>query len=440
MSDPILGPNGWECDNTTTAIPRAVFDASTGGIEIIGADAPMLTTAHLRLKNTGIRIMDGRIAATHAVDGTSGTTYSAVFTLAEVPDAVWPIYANGGASPITINAVSACAVSESDLNGNSATIAVGDVSTNNVVPVSPGTTQPGLIIGNRILIDNPAGSKMVQVRAHVAAGAGTITTMGNGAGGTDSYTNWATRTGMVHAFRAQTGNQTATAGAFTSTTNVSYCPIIGVKYIARGRVVTVMVTGDSIDSGRGTYRFDAPVWQALRSKTRSGYAVEFANLAWAGSGTANNRNTTGIAFAAGIVPDILLRPIASPNDITSSIADSVVTTWRQTAAITSDACQQYGVTFVPRTMCPANSSIDTPTGAENWGADDVKRRAMNDEMRLWRARGIRVADFDAAIRASAANANGQVPIADGFTTDAIHPSDAGNAAIAALMLTHAVLP
>lgn len=33
MRDPILGPNGWECDNTTTAIPRVVFDDSTGGID-----------------------------------------------------------------------------------------------------------------------------------------------------------------------------------------------------------------------------------------------------------------------------------------------------------------------------------------------------------------------------------------------------------------------
>lgn len=33
MSDPILGPNGWECDNTTTAIPVAVRNPSTGGID-----------------------------------------------------------------------------------------------------------------------------------------------------------------------------------------------------------------------------------------------------------------------------------------------------------------------------------------------------------------------------------------------------------------------
>lgn len=32
MSDPILGPNGWECDNTTTAIPVAVRNPFTGRI------------------------------------------------------------------------------------------------------------------------------------------------------------------------------------------------------------------------------------------------------------------------------------------------------------------------------------------------------------------------------------------------------------------------
>lgn len=37
MSDPILGPNGWECDNKTTAIPVAVRNPSTGGIDLIAS-------------------------------------------------------------------------------------------------------------------------------------------------------------------------------------------------------------------------------------------------------------------------------------------------------------------------------------------------------------------------------------------------------------------
>ena len=35
MSDPILGPNGWECDNKTTAIPVAVRNPSTGRIDFL---------------------------------------------------------------------------------------------------------------------------------------------------------------------------------------------------------------------------------------------------------------------------------------------------------------------------------------------------------------------------------------------------------------------
>ena len=433
------GAKGNEANFVTDANGNVVGLVGPSGGTEVGA---LVNSIRLRQKNVGIRIFDGRIAATHAVDGTSGTTYAATFTLAAVPDAIYPIYANGNTgSTITLNAVSACAVPDTDFNGNSQSLTVGSVATKNTIPVSPGTTQQGWLVGERILLDNPNGYNRVHIRAHVAAGAGTITIMGNGSNGSsDDFTNWATRSGLEHIFRQQTGNNTTTAGAFTSTTNVSYSPIVGLVYIARGRVFSVMVSGDSIDSGRGTYHSDSPVWQAIRSKARAGYAVEFANIGWAGSTTGNNRSNHLTAFAAGIVPDILIRPTTSPNDISTSIPDSMVKTWRQTAAIIFDDCRQYGVTFIPRTMCPANSNIDTPTGSENYGSDDAKRVAWNAEVLSWRENGVFVADWDSPVAAAAANANGQVPFASGMTTDSIHPNDTGNAAIAAQMLLDGVLP
>lgn len=63
MRDPILGPNGWECDNTTTAIPRVVTDPATGGSDIFAANAafdtrriPRLTT--LAVQNFAIHAQD----------------------------------------------------------------------------------------------------------------------------------------------------------------------------------------------------------------------------------------------------------------------------------------------------------------------------------------------------------------------------------------------
>lgn len=390
----------------------------------------------------GFYVFEGRIAATHTPDAASGTTYSAVFTLPIAVDAVEPIFANGGGSAYTVTAMSAAAIPDdgSDINGNSQTLTVGSVTGKDTVPASPGTSQPGLLLGNRMLLANPNGYRSVMVRCHLPNTAGSVTMMGSGAGGTDSFTNWATRSDERVSFRAQTGNQTATAGAFTSTTQVSYCPIIGVKFYARGVVYTIMLTGDSIDSGRGTYRADGPVRQAIRNMARSGYAVSVANLAWAGSSSTNNRGTAALAFAAGLVPDMLIRSGASPNDTGGAISDATtVQAWRAAAAESRAACAQYGVECAFRTGIPANHAGDTPAGSESWGATDSLLQAWNTELLAQRARGVRVWDWWSVV-AGTVGPGGNVTFAPGMTSDGTHPSDEGNAAIAAAMAASGLLP
>lgn len=415
---------------------------STFFAEAVGADATSTgyPVSGGGRKQHGLYIFEGRIAATHTPDGTSGTTYSAVFTLPAVVDAVEPIFANGGAGTYTVGAMSAAAVPDDDLNGNSQTLTVGSVVGKDTVPALAGTSQPGLLLGNRMLLANPNGYRKVMVRAFLPNTSGSVTMMGSGAGGTDSFTNWASRTDELASFRAQTGNQTATAGAFTSTTQVSYCPIIGVKFYARGAVYTVMLTGDSIDSGRGTYRADGPVRQAIRSMARSGYAVSVANLAWAGSSSTNNRGTAALAFAAGLVPDMLIRSGTSPNDTGGAISDaSTVQAWRAATAESRAACAAYGVECAFRTGIPSNHAGDTPPGTETWGATDSLMQAWNAEMLSWRSRGVRVWDWWSVV-AGAVGPGGNVAMAPGMTTDGVHPSDAGNAAIAAAMVASGLLP
>lgn len=407
---------------------------------------PLILRAHKMSsappKQHGLYVFEGRIAATHTPDGTSGTTYEAVFPLPIAPDAIEPIFANGGVGAYTITAVSAAAVPDdgSDLNGNSQTLTVGSVVDKDTVPALVGTAQPGLLLGNRMLLANPNGYKSVMIRAHLPNTAGSTTMMGSGANGTDSFTNWATRTGEIVSFRQQTGNQTGTAGAFTSTTQVSYCPIIGVKFYARGLVYTIMLTGDSIDSGRGTYKADGPLRQAIRSMSRSGYAVSVANLAWAGSASTNNRGTAALAFAAGLVPDLLLRSGASPNDTSGAITDSsTVQAWRAAAAESRAACSSYGVEVAFRTGVPANHSGDTPAGSESWGATDSLLQAWNAEMLSWRSLGVRVFDWWTSV-AGSVGPGGNVAFAAGMTTDGTHPDDEGNAAIAGDMMATGLLP
>lgn len=413
-----------------------------GNVIISAAAQALVSRGGNPPKQHGLYIFEGRIAATHTPDAGTGTTYSAVFQLPISADAVEPIFANGGAGTYTITAMSAAAVPDdaSDLNGLSQTLTVGSVVGKDTVPVLAGTNQPGLLLGNRMLLANPNGYKKVMLRCHLPNTAGSVTMMGSGANGTDSFTNWASRAHELASFRQQTGNQTATAGAFTSTTQVSYCPIIGVKFYSRGLVYTIMLTGDSIDSGRGTYKADGPLRQAIRSMSRSGYAVSVANLAWAGSSSTNNRGTAALAFAAGLVPDMLMRSGASPNDTGGAITDSsTVQAWRAAAAESRAACAAYSVEAAFRTGIPANHAGDTPAGAESWGATDSLLQAWNAEMLSWRSLGVRVFDWWRSV-AGAVGPGGNVAFAAGMTTDGTHPDDEGNTAIAADMVATGLLP
>lgn len=425
----------------TNAVIAATDASGIVKLRVGSVDAMLAQGAILRPKQHGIYVFDGRIAATHTPDGTSGTTYSAVFTLAEVPDAVEPIFANGGTSTYTISAMSAASVSEGDMNGASSTLTVGDITGADTVPARAGTAQPGLLTGNKMLLNNPSASNMVMIRAYLPNTSGSVTMLGNGASGaSDSFTNWATRTGSVVSFRQQTDNKTATAGAFTSTTQISYSPIIGCKFYCRGRVLTVMVSGDSIDSGRGTYLCDTPVRQAINLLTRRGYSVSVANLAWAGAASANNRNTPGIAFAAGLVPDMLVRSAASPNDTSGAITDSsTVTVWRQSVGEVLAACAAYDVDCAFRTGIPANHAGDTPAGGESWGATDSLMQGWNTEVLSWRSRGVRVFDWWTPV-AGSVGPGGNVAFASGATTDGTHPSMSGNTLIAAAMAATGYLP
>lgn len=441
MSSGIVN-NPWQQIGAPQPIPLTETDTAPLAPQLSAAEVAIIRSSVSRAGNRqyGLYIFEGRIAATNTPDGASGTTYTAVFPLPDVVDAIEPIFGNGGGSAYTVSAMSAAAVPDDDLNGNSQTLTVGSVTGKDTVPALVATSQPGLLLGNRMILANPNGHRKVMVRAFLPSTSGSVTMMGSGANGTDSFANWATRTEELVSFRAQTGNQTGTAGAFTSTTQVSYCPIIGVKFYARGAVYTIMLTGDSIDSGRGTYKADGPVRQAIRNMTRSGYAVSVANLAWAGSSSTNSRGTAALAFAAGLVPDMLIRSGASPNDTGGAISDATtVQAWRAAAAESKAACAQYNVECAFRTGVPANHSGDTPAGAETWGATDSLLQAWNAELLSWRARGVRVWDWWRSV-AGAVGPGGNVTFAAGMSSDGTHPSDAGNAQIAADMVATGLLP
>ena len=251
-----------------------------------------------------------------------------------------------------------------------------------------------------------------------------------GNGSSDDYANWATRTdGLLWCARQQNGDQITTPSGFTSTTNTIQSPICGVQFLARGKVVTVMSFGDSITEGRGTYINEGFILPACQNITnKNGVAVSYANCGW--SGLPSNGSTGFYQRAIDVLegpikPNILVIPNGSPNDY-STVTDAIVATERYGLEQVLQACADNGV--VPLVWCvfPANSSIDTPAGAENYGSTDSVRVAWNAEVLTWRARGIAVADTSTVLNGNV-NANGQIPMLAGSTTDGIHPNDTGNA-------------
>jgi len=396
-------------------------------------------------KNSGIYAFDGRAKATHTVPGASGTAYRAIFTLPEAADSVEIICVNGSTGgSYTIDAMTAhCLDDTIDLNSLSAggSIVSASVAGADTVPAATGTDQPNYLICNPIQIDNPNGSRVVALTVHLQT-AQAVTVMGNGAdGASTNFTNWATRPGKVVAFRKMDMLTSAmtTAASFTSTTNISYSPIVGCRFHCRGKVVTILLSDDSIGSGQGTYKANSPLSQALDLVPRNGYSVSVANLAFAGASSANTLALLGNAFAAGFNPDYVLRMMGTPNDTGGAITTSVTKLWRQTLGSVNRLCGKYGAEAMFRTCIPANHAGDTPAGAESWGATDSLMQAWNAEALSWRERGVAVFDWWSSV-AGAIGPGGNVTFAAGLTTDGTHPNDEGNAAIVVDMVATRQLP
>lgn len=389
-------------------------------------------------QNAGLRIFDGRTAATFAVDAGLGNTFHAVFRVAQDFDWIEPIFANGNTGgSLTVASCKVSSVADfgsgagTTPNNNGGAWTTITLPSSGVIAAAPGANRRSYMVGarnicNTVTRTDGGTDALVAVRCFVAAGAGTITVLGAGASGaSDDFTNWATRTdGNVALFRAQTGDQVTTISGFTSTTNVSYSPIIGVRYGARGRVITVGTFGDSIDSGRGTYKaegFGNILCSQLSS--RATVAFEHANFAWSGTSMSLIRSHVEDAVAAGLIPDVAIYPNISPNDITPPwvAANSSAAAFRAHSiyqTLAANSCFPIEHTCVPSD--PAGGS------GKNYGTSDPLRVAYNALELTLNAKGMAVSDFATPL-SGATDGNGQVlPLSGTFLSDGLHPSDYGN--------------
>ena len=373
------------------------------------------------------RIFGGRMGT---LNNSTPATFQITTELAQHFDAVRVLFAN--TDLLISHAMRSVAVSvmadKADLNNAAGTfvVATRNALSRVYAELAPGTGRIAYTATDWIPISSIARTDggtnpLLVARAYMDAST-ILPVYGNG---TDDFTNWATRTGgRIWCSRQQAGVN-VTSG-FTSTTNTSQNPIIGFQYLARGKVITVAGCGDSITEGRGTYLnegFILPAVDALSSM--SGTAYEYMNCGWNGQSMSTFAERAIDILQSTIKPDVLVMPGASPNDISTTIAQSNIDAFRALRNRAIADARKAGVPVVIWTWLPSNTAV------KNYGSSDSFRTAYNTELLGMASKSLFVAD--AATPINGTTSGGQIQMGSTVQADGIHPNDTGNALITAVV-------
>ena len=402
-------------------LPVTASKTLTGGIKNITV-VSVVARPITRKGNLGTRILSGRMGV---FDNSTVKTFRAIIEVAAQGfDMVRPIFANGNAS--TTYTVAGCNVRAlANLTDALPSPTTATLPSSGVVAANP-SSRRSFLLGDWIDLtsvprtDGGYGA-LVCIDAHVST-ASNITILGNGT--SDNYTGWAARTNRKWIMRHNDGDCVTTPASFVSTTNRIQSPIIGLQYAARGRVITVMGVGDSITDGRGSIvgeGFGVPACEAMSS---SDLVFEWANMGWASANSGTFRRYLSDAIAAGIVPDVVVAPVGSPNSFAKPIVSASINDCRIAMAQINRDCGINYIQPVFWTVLPTNPVVN------DYNASDSLRRDYNAATLAYP--DTNVLDFSAAL-SGATDGDGQVGMLAGTTTDDIHPNDSGNAILAGIL-------
>lgn len=417
-----LGPEGWTPPPIQGGIPRVVTDPLTGRVKgEVGPNGAILRPVK-RNSNLGTRILSGRMGA---FDNSVPKTFRAIIEVAAQGfDAVRPIFANGNTS--TTYTVAGCNVRAlANLTDSLPSPTTATLPSSGVVAAMP-SGRRSYLLGDWIDLNSVPRTDggygaLVCIDAYVST-ASSITIMGNGS--SDVFTGWATRTNRKWIMRHNDGDCVTTPASFVSATNRIQSPIIGLQYAARGRVITVMGVGDSITDGRGTIvgeGFGVPACEAVSS---TDIAFEWANMGWAGTPTLTFRRFLSEAVAAGIIPDVVVAPVGSPNSLAAPITAAGINDCRWGLAQIFRDCGVNYINPIFWTLLPTDPAV------KDYNASDSLRRDYNAATLAYP--DINILDFSAAL-SGVTDGDGQVNMLAGSTSDGIHPNDAGNAILSAIL-------
>lgn len=394
-----------------------------------------------KLRNIGTRVQIGRMGT---FNNTTQNTFQLTVALAQKFEALQIVFGttNATASNYMITPKLSVMSDTTDLNNNAGTwlSATQNGQTSYPVQLAPpggSALRLGYTVSDWIAVDaldrTDGGSfYLVVIRVYPGADS-SLPVWGNG---TDDFTNWATKSdGRIWVARNVSGDYITTPSTWPASgagvTNVSQSPIIGVRYLAKGKVLTVGAVGDSIIDGFGaTYKGENYVMLACEDiHNQSTTAVEYCNFGWSGQasyGVSGFHERAIDILESDVRPDILVFESGSLNDPAPTLTDALVQNWRTNSQRVIEKCDEFGTIPIPVTV------MATSYSAHALGSTDSLRLAHNtDIMSYYNARNILCADVATPV-AGSTESHGQQELNPALC-DAIgaHPNDAGNALIKA---------
>lgn len=385
-----------------------------------------------------------------AVDNTPTYTFETLMTVASEFDAIRLIFAQsnnagGTATPATIKAAVGVAGDPSDATiaalGSSAFVSAPFAgAATGTLPVAASNVRRAYVMSDWIAMPSTPRTDggtlpVVVVRAFISAGA---TLVLQGQGSTD-VTGWGSHSsGRIWKVYRKSGDFVS-AGQSSFRTSSTFIgtgatPCVGVQYMSRGKILNVFGTGDSITEGAGSSLFgEGFVFPACvaESNVAGNMPVEYSDLGWSSTTWPMILNNTTDALNAGFIlpDDLMMIPAWTPNSAPASggtIVAANIAAQRYYFAQALAAIQAKGVHPIIWNGIPTNTAVTA------WGASDSLRIAYAQEIATRAARGEIVIDTNTAL-SGVVDGTGQMQILAGAVTDGIHPNDAGNAILAALV-------
>lgn len=384
------------------------------------------------LSTKGLRIQSGRME--RDFNNAGNNCWEDVIALAQGFDTVYLIWGqskNAGGSTTNPNMLASVAVvgDPSNATADAATWANVQVGGAGAWPLAIGPAQfrRSFVISDPINIqDIPRtdGGKFPLLAVRSFVNGGTLTLWGDAAGN-DHCTNWATKpSGRIWKRRRVAGNHASASQTTFTGDGGAACdesPLLGVMYVARGRVISVVTFGDSIGEGRGTYLGDSFASLACEELSdMASVAFEHSCLGW--SGAAGTNILAGIQdfYAAGLTCHVAFIQSATPNDVTTVITDQIIANARFRLGQAVTLAESKGSQVMIQPWLPTNTGVAT----KQYGTSDAKRQAYAAEIEGRLNRGILVPALATKL-GGAIDGTGQQQMAAGSTIDGIHPADAG---------------